>query len=397
VSFIKLFIEHTQEYESPTSFWKWSAIITIAAALRDSVWLPDGDDKLYPNDYVLFLAGSGARKGRPVIFSETLLSELGTTKIISGRSSIQGILDELARSETNAITGHMVKGGSSIFYAPELASGIVESPEAIGILTDIYDGKKNFSSMLRHSPKFKINSLVFTALMATNEEMGRDLITERAKKGGFLARTLLIVPDEFRKSNPLTSTDPEDVKVKEMRRKDLVHALREVGKLNGQMIFSPAAKERFDEWYAFFRNSYEHKADIGGVASRMHTHVKKIAMILSANDGSLELSITNIETSIELCVALIPNYNKYIMTTGKSTIAEAAGILIADLLANPSGHKATRKLILERHWNEIDAETLDKVVVTLEQAGLLKSTLSGGTDMTYELTQRMVDKMKGDK
>ena len=103
-TFLELLLDHTKSYESPTMFWKWSGYASIAAVLRDNVWKNFGDKRLYPNIYVLFLAESGSRKGPPVDLSEQMLKEIGNTKCISGRSSIQGIVDELAHTETNSKT-----------------------------------------------------------------------------------------------------------------------------------------------------------------------------------------------------------------------------------------------------------------------------------------------------
>ncbi len=173
--FIQDLLEHNKDFESPTSFWKWSAYASIAAVLKDTCWLPDGDGKLYPNLYILCLAESGARKGRPVDLCERLVKDVGVTKTISGRSSIQGIMDELAHTETNK-SGVMLKGGSAIWFAPELASGIVADESAIAVLTDIYDGKTDFKNLLRHSPKYKVERIFFTAYMASNEAMLKNFL-----------------------------------------------------------------------------------------------------------------------------------------------------------------------------------------------------------------------------
>jgi len=138
LTFLESYLEHTRIYESPTSFWLWSGYSTIAATLRDSVWLSQGDGKLFPNIYVLLLAGSGQRKGKPVDLANKLMNDLAHIKVIAGRSSIQAILIELSRTESST-HGKIIKGGSAIFYAPELTAAIVADPAAVGVLTDIYE------------------------------------------------------------------------------------------------------------------------------------------------------------------------------------------------------------------------------------------------------------------
>ncbi len=102
---------------------------------------------------------------------------LGTksTKLISGRSSIQGILDELSRGETDKVTGKVTSGGSALFSASELSAGIVSDPEAVKILTDIYDFKDEYTSRLRGTGVFRIKNVCFSLVAASNEELLWDI------------------------------------------------------------------------------------------------------------------------------------------------------------------------------------------------------------------------------
>jgi len=58
MNFINDFITLTSEYESPTSFWRWSAYAVVAATLRNNVHIQAGLRRIYPNIYVVLLADS---------------------------------------------------------------------------------------------------------------------------------------------------------------------------------------------------------------------------------------------------------------------------------------------------------------------------------------------------
>ena len=60
--FVEDYVSFFKDYESPTSFWKWSAYAAIAAVLRDSIFLQQGDLVTYPNIFVLLLAQSAGAK-----------------------------------------------------------------------------------------------------------------------------------------------------------------------------------------------------------------------------------------------------------------------------------------------------------------------------------------------
>lgn len=389
MGFVEKLLEHTKEYESPGSFWKWSAYAAIAAILRDNVYIIDGDSFLYPNIYCLFLAGSAARKGRPVGLCEQLVKAIKNTKIISGRASIQAILDEIAHGETDQKTGDVTKGGSAIFFAPELAASLVEDSAATGILTDIYDGKTNFKSLLRHSPKFTVDKIVFSALMASNETLLRAVFDIKANQGGLLGRTFLVVPDEFRPSNSLMRTvDKSDSFM------DLVTALRKLSLIKGQMSFSEEAIDAYESWYIPFRNSYKNRKDPGGVAGRIHTSIKKLSIILAINDGDMIIHSYHITKAILESTTLLPNYNTLIMASGKSSFADAATTVVQDLSA-AEGNATTRAKILTAHMFDFDSETLDKIITTLQEAGFIEMT-SVNNEIWYRLTAKGIKMVKGE-
>lgn len=390
MDFIRDYLDHSQNYESPGAFWKWSAYATIAAVLRDNVWVFNGDSRLYPNIYVLFLAGSGARKGRPVELSEELLTKVNNTKIISGRASIQAILDELARTETK-LDGSMMKGGAAIFYAPELSAGIVGDPAAVSILTDIYDGKTNFQSILRHSPRFKVDRIVFSCFWASNEEMLGELFDARGKQGGLLARTFLVTPDEFRPRNALMRETVQEKIERESRMVKLALTLTEISKLKGAFDYTDGAVDEMTDWYVAFGNRHLKKHDKGGIAGRLHTGVKKLSMILAANEGSNIITKDHMAHAIDTCVGLMGNYNTFLMANKSNTVSEACALLIKVMLKR-EGYEISRKEFLREHFAEIDAETLTKAVATLEEGEVIQSSVDRGT-MTYSLTKKILDKL----
>lgn len=389
MSFIRKYFEHSKEYESPSSFWKWSAYGAISAVLRDNCYRKQGDDYLFANIYTLLLADSAIhRKGRPVRLAESIMAKVNNTKIISGRASIQAILDELSHTETDQKTGRITKGGSAIFVAEELAAGLVADPESIAIMTNIYDYKPDFVSRLRTQGKFRIDRLVFSMLAASNEDLLRGFYDNTAIKGGLLGRTFIILPNEFRESNSLFQ-----VSDKSESHKELVKSLSEISLLHGEFVVEPDAIREYESWYSPFRMSYKNKVDKSGVVGRLHTGVLKIAFILAANEVSLNVKRCHMEEAITECLALIPNYRSFIMTSGRSNISETGAIVLEELLS-AKDRKLSRKLLLREHWSNFDAELLDKAMVTLEQAGLV-TTVVEGSEVSYQMTQKCVEIMKG--
>lgn len=386
--FISSFLTHTSEYESPTSFWKWSAITAIGSILRDNCYRQFGDHRIYPNIYTLLVADSAVhRKGNPVKLCEALVSKINNTKVISGRTSIQAILDELSRGETNPKTGALLKGGSALFSAAELSAGIVNDPEAVKILTDIYDFREEYTSRLRGTGTFRIKNVCFSMMAASNASMLIGFFDNIAILGGLLGRTMLVKPDQFRQGNSLW-----DIKDTSVGFKQLVCQLKVISELKGEFEFSIEAKEVYDNWYIPLRKSYEKKPDSSGILGRIHTSVLKVAMILSVNyRQELQVEKRDIEESIDECMALLPNYQSFIMCSGKSTIADVGAIVLGELIVSKD-HQMSRKELLRKHWNQFDAEIFDKTMQTLVPAGMLLESMNG-TGIFYQLSEKCLESL----
>lgn len=396
LNFIDHYLLHNKRYESPNSFWLWCAYGAIAAVLRDSCYRRMGDNKLYPNIYILLLAGSSFdRKDRPPKFSESIVRAVANTKILSGYASIEGIIQELGRTETDSKTGKLIKGGSAVFFAPELSAAFVEDLKAVKRLTDIYDPKDNYETLLKTSASQNIKNLVFSMVAASNEELLKDVYSSKAVSGGLLARTFLIKSNEFRPPNSLLDLKEEDYKWIDASKKNLIEKLLCIGRLSGEMILSAGAQAVYNAWYNPFRKTQEKTRDKTGMLGRIHTSILKIAMILAAAEGKLELEEEHMQKSINDCLALVPNYSTFSMSANKSTIKDAGTMLFNDLI-DAKDYCLTRTEIFQRHILEFDSIIFDNLIVTLEQAGMVTQVPDAtGIKISYKLTTKAVSILKG--
>ena len=117
-------------------------------------------------------------------------------------------------------------------------------------------------------------------------------------------------------------------------------------------------------------------------------------MILAANDLSLIVQENHIEDAIDLCIKLLPNYNSFTFSSGKSDIAQAGAILIADL-KDAKDHTLSRKEIIRKNWMNFDAELLDKLIVNLEGAEFVTQTMNEKREVSYKLTAKMLKVLEG--
>lgn len=386
-TFVGKFLDYTKDAESPTSFFKWAAYAGIASILRDRVFYNLGLKRIFPNIYVLLSTevSSEHRKSTPLDIIGNLVAEINNTKLIRGRTSMQSVMiDELARSETQKKSGAILKGGSCLLCADELAAFIVEDPAAVKILTDIYDFRKEYSYGLRSTGgKILIENVCVTMLAASNEEYLKEVYDTKAIYGGLLARTFLIKPNEFRRSNSLLSVD---VKKYEEGFKELTGILRAMTSINGTMIMDKDAEVEYDKWYTPLRESYRKTTNKTGVMGRIHTGVLKLSMILGIdNNGDRVIKKGDVELAISECMALLPNYDSYAMRAGKSNVAEVGAQFLMELHDSKNNFLGRRDFLF-KHWTDVETEVFDQLIMTLDGAGIIQIVLD--IEPGYRMTEK---------
>jgi len=216
-------------------------------------------------------------------------------------------------------------------------------------------------------------------LAASNDEMIRELFNQVAIYGGLLARTLLIIPNEFRPGNSLF-----DMPDKSKSFDCLIRQLIKISELEGEFKFMPSTQRMYNNWYLPFRESYKGKMEKSGVLGRIHTHVLKIAMILAANQLSLIVTEKHMEVAITECIKLLPNYKSFTLMKGKSTISETGEIVILALLHAP-GYRMSQNTLLANNWQNFDLELLEKLMNTLQVGGLVQRYIEGN-EISFQLT-----------
>lgn len=402
MSWLDTLLKQHNELESPTNFWLWGGLAAISAVVKDNVWMHRQIHNLYPNIYVMFHAESGLKKGPPISMAKQLVRGVGGTRIISGRSSIQGILKELGSTET--IQGGKLKYPKSTAFicSSELTSSIVEDKVATDILTDLYDRQYNvgeWRSLLKME-SFNLKDPTISMLTATNEAHSTDFFGKKDLHGGYFARTFVISENKRHRSNSLLVplTNPPNYK-------ELIEYLKVLEKLSGPFkalaarekseeffidYYDKEAKETFyyneaglvyQQWYEAFVDMIQQQEikDETGTMNRFGDSVLKVAMLLSlARSPELYIDEESMHLAIQYCEKLVGNVRE--MTYGKKGLSDAKNIkslVIAELLGR-DGCKISRAMLLKKMWAHYkEAAEMDDIMLSFDQAGMIKTEMIG--------------------
>lgn len=388
-NFIRYLMDYTSEAESPDEFWRWAAISTLSATMRSNVFVKCSIGTIYPNMFIILFSDSGvARKAAPCKFAGRLVQEAAATKFINGRASMQAVIKELSLASTNE-KGNLVSGASGLLYTEELSAFAVQDPATIPILTDLYDYHETWATNLIGG-SYRLKQVCVSLLAASNSDLFRAVYTEQAIKGGLLGRTFVIKQDNARHRRSLL-----DLEEPKMDFKPLLEHLKFVKNLKGPVGFTQQAKEVYNSWYYDMPSDYFQ--DKIGFASRLGTHVLKVALAIGTARGNFDMTLNgfDIQEAISLCTAIKQNYKGITMASGASALS-AQTALILKIIATQPEYAIARDKLIQMMLGELKIDEFDSVMMMLTSSSLVEERAISGK-VKYRLTQSGKDTILGDE
>jgi hypothetical protein len=416
MSWLDELVNQHSELESPLSFWRWAGISAISAVVKDNVWLNRQIYNLYPNIYVMLHAESGLKKGPPISMAKQLVSKVNNTRVISGRSSIQGILKDMGTAQTEKGTGKILSNSTAFICSNELTSSIVGDKVAADILTDLYDRSYNIGQWrsLLKMESFELKNPTITMLVATNEAHSEDFFGKKDVQGGYFARTFVVYESKRNKANsllvPLTNPPNYDASAEYLKKlaqlkggfvplaqfeQSDVHTFKKV--TEGRCIYYTAAGKIYEDWYDDFIGQIDRQdsKDETGTLNRFGDSVLKVAMILSLSQSSdLIISESAMTEAIKLCERLVGNIRRTTMgRRGLSPSAVLKGKIINELLARPD-HRISQSMLMKKMWMDYaDVSEFADIMNSFDIAGIIK-TKTVNNQVIFEMPVEHANELK---
>lgn len=369
--------EH-QDVETPISYMFWSLMTVISACAANNYTLRTlkGNLIYHPNIYVMLLGESGLGKGYPVNLAKRLVQEANVTRVIAGRSSIQAIVKELAT--TRSEQGKPVMTDSRGFIVNgELSTAVIQDPDALTILTDLYDGNynKEWVNLLKGDGAEKLKNPYITCLFGSSPSHFYDSVPQPNIEGGYIGRNLVIYEEKRAKNLDLLDSEEESIdsdKFNSIIVPKYIPYLKKIAANQARMIPTESARLIFNSWRKEWRNTQHIYNDKTGFVNRVPDHCLKIAMCLSLS-RSVEGTITDedIREAILQVTSLIYASQKAAEGSGLDPAAMQTKKVLDILIASPE-QRLTRKELLVKGHGDFDNTMLDKMMETLMEMGWLK-------------------------
>lgn len=397
-SWLEDIVQLHKEFEAPLNFWKWSALSALSAVVKDNVWINRKQFKQYPCIYVLLYADSGLKKGGPIFMAKQLTTLVNNTRVISGRSSIQGIVKKLGTTESKP-GGIVVNKATGFICASELSASLVQDEAALTILTDLYDrswNPGNYGNLLKQE-EFALKDPTITLLGGINEAHAEHLFIRKDLHGGFIGRCFIIHESKRNAINSLVYESESD-ESSTVDYNPFADYLKVIAKLQGpfkNLTKDTPAGRLMDDWYIETMRSIEKKEikDPTGTLNRASEHVVKIAMLLSlSREPSLEISHEDMLGAINTFENLVGNVRKTTAAQGKTTFAHQKAEIINELLRR-EGHSITRQMLNKKFWMSANSQDWDLIMRSLADGGFVTID-QHGNNFVYTMPEKVVEELK---
>jgi hypothetical protein len=383
---------YASDTEVPDIFSMWCCITGVAACLGRNVWVDMGHFTIYPNLYVVLVAGSArCRKSTAVLMTRKLLSFVKPeVKDFSQKLTTEAFIKALAEYDIEE-DGHTIeKIAEGILIADELGTLIDKKSNETGLtvfLTSLYDNHDSFTYETIKRGKLVVPKSCVSLLGGTTEQWLRETIPIQSIGQGFTSRIIFVYrarPDKF-------VPFPETTEENKERWNNLINDMSELRSLKGKYEFTQSAKDFYiKEYKAWFRRGLEDNqtsflddSRLSGYAGRRMVILIKIAIIAAASIRD-ELQITDVD--MKIAKDILVNVEKFMPKVMNALTTGVVGDYTKEVLRLiQQWRTCSRSKVLQYMSHKLSARDLDVCIETLEQSKFIKvlHAKHGGTKYEF--------------
>lgn len=374
-NWLESYMLFTDNTESAACYRRWSALSAISACLRrDCYFRGNHGEHLFPNMYVVLVGPSGfSRKNTAIIPAKKMLIALDI-EITAGATTREALIRDLIKaSKVPTVNGAQMSASLTVFVT-ELVNFInTEHKQLLGNLTEWYDCEDPWINATIKRDRDVIDRVCLNILGGTTPKLIRSCLPVENIGGGFSSRVIYVYAPDREK---IIADD--DIKPwEEALEKELIYDLRQIRNMVGQFKPTKEAVEYYGDWYnAFGENPppLAYTETFGPYCSRKQTHVRKVAMILSAaRSNNMIMERKDYEQAIRYLTELEPDLPKVFEGAGMTetgwinrrvgSYIQKRGQVIYSEIFNHFGEELTRHEIIEAVNLQIDQKNVrnDKI------------------------------------
>ena len=327
-------MEYAAFSEAPKHMHFWTAVSTIAGALRRRVWVDQAYFRWYPNFYVILVAPPGiVSKSTTASIGMSLLKKVPDIKFGPDVVTWQALVTGFAESTiTFEYEGEFHPMSALTIESSEFGNLLnPQDKEMVDLLVSLWDGKQGaFEKKTKGSGNDIVENPWINLIACTTPAWIAGNFPEYMIGGGFISRCVFVYAEKKAKlvayPGQLVPANLKQIA------QQLVDDLIQISMLCGEYRLTPDAIQWGEAWYAdHYSAKHLHLDDerFGGYLARKQTHIHKLAMILAAAESS-QLIITSDHLALanQMITDLEPDMQFVFSKIGKSEDAVYAERLI---------------------------------------------------------------------
>lgn len=384
---IRAYMHHTRASESPDAYHFWTAVGTIAGALRRRVWIDMRHFQWTPNFYIILVGPPGiASKSTTIRIGTSLLENVDGVHFGPQSMTWQSLTQTMEQSveyvkyiDTKGV--EQLQAMSPITCSvPELGTFLkMDDSALVDVLISMWDGQlENWGHKTKSSGNIEIKNPWLNLLACTTPSWLEQHFPTSMIGGGLTSRIMFIYGD---KKRHLVAYPDEHIHEDDYygHRKSLIEDLQRIALLSGPYALSPAARKWGTEWYErlWSRRPTDMANDrYSGYISRKQTHIHKVALVLAA--AQREQLVIEEQDLIEadvLLTSIEPHMIKVFESVGVVDESKHLANIIAHVRAYQWIEGNTLYSLLRNNITERDFKNALRIAV---EQGLLQVSLQEG-------------------
>ncbi len=355
MSFLYKYLEYSTDNEAPDMFHVWSGYTCIASAVSRRVWLPFGDEAIFPNVYVMLVGNAGNGKSHALRKAKRLLSELpsvpmarsvetpeGLCRFMGGDKQATPPIESPVAFITKWADGHLREVHPMTIVANEFINFISQNQAGwMNLLNDIYD-EDRYEYRTKNKGEDCLLGPYICLLGALTTDVSADLQKAKIISTGFARRTLFQFGErKWHDPHAIPSYDDN----KKAARAFCVDHLKQLTTLNGAFTW---LKECQDWWVTWYN---QHSVQVPKQTPQLQSwfaskpmQVIKIAMLTCLSESlDLVLKVEHFQTALAYLAELEKGLARIFGGVGRNELA-AVAMTILNYLDGQTEPIARRKL-----------------------------------------------------
>lgn len=314
-----LYFKYVEETESPLIYHRWSLITAVGAFLGRQFWFPDGDGKIFPNQYVMLIGNPGTRKSTAIKKISKILRAAGYDKFAAEKTTKEKFLLDLEGAEDDYVqTADRKRSGSGgpsardVLATMDLDDGSESHdgvPREVFVTADEFNefvgtGNLDFLSMLgalwdwdsetsTYKHRFKNSKSISIyqptiSILGGNTHAGFQAAFPEAAIGqGFLSRLVLVYSEPSGRKITFPPKPDERLAVTLMEKLNIIKKT-----VTGEATRTNQATNALDTIYRTWQDLEDGR--FKSYSTRRFTHLKKLCLVVAAMRGVTRIDIQDV-------------------------------------------------------------------------------------------------------